>query len=319
MVTVVILTALLAVSTTVVLTVKAEDLPITGGPTGARVFRNPTHLGPIVNSSANECDPHISADGLLLYFLSRRPGGLGEADIWVTARQTEDGPWGTPVNLGAPINTPAFEGAPCTSADGLELYFASDRSGGSRDLDIWVAKRNTKDGPWGAPVSLGPRVNTSGVAENGPSISGDGLELYFSEAIWSNARPGGFGGADIWVTMRKTKEDPWETPINLGSTVNSSDNELAPSISSNGLWLYFHSNRRPSSGDMDVWVSTRKSKDEPWPPPVNLGPTVNSSSGEWNPDISSDGATLYFGSGRRDSQGMGDIWQVSLKKNGTKE
>jgi len=174
-VAIVVLTALLVVPTTVVLTARAEEAP---------TFDNPTNLGPTVNSSYKEWGPDISADGLSLYFLSRRPGGLGDADIWVTTRKTKDEPWGVPVNLGPPVNSSAFEGAPCLSADGLELYFVSGQPRSNGWLDIWVATRKSKDSPWGAPVNLGPKVNNSAAAENGPSISSDGLSLYFSDHIW---------------------------------------------------------------------------------------------------------------------------------------
>jgi ankyrin repeat protein/beta-lactamase regulating signal transducer with metallopeptidase domain/Tol biopolymer transport system component len=302
-VAVVVFTALLAVPTTVVLIASADEAPI---------FGNSTNLGPEVNSSVAEYDPHISPDGLSLYFLSQQPGGLGDADIWVTARKTKDEPWGQSVNLGQPVNSSSFEGGPCISADGLEMYFVSDRPGGSGSIDIWVTKRETKDSPWGPPVSLGSTVN-SAAAENGPSISIDGLELYFSEAIWSSPppRPGGMGRADIWVTTRKTKNDPWGTPVNLGPTVNGPYSDCTPSISTEGLSLYFHSTR-PGYGESDIWVTTRKTKNDPWGAPINLGPTVNTSRIECNPDISSDGSTLHFASNR---PGSVDIWQVSSKAN----
>ena len=319
-VVVVVLTALLAVPTTVVLTARAEDKASTENADAAPTFGNLTNLGPTVNSSAHEWDPHISDDGLELYFLSRRSGGFGDRDIWVTTRKTKDDPWGTPVNLGPMVNTKAFEGAPCLSVDGLSLYFMSNRPGGCGAYDLWVSERATRNDTWGTPVNLGPMVNSS-MDENKPNISTDGLSLYFSDHIGGDARPGGLGEADIWVTTRKTKDDPWGPPVNLGPTVNSSYGDASPSISTDGLSLYFHSNR-PGYGGNDIWVTTRKTKDDPWGPPVNLGPTVNSQYGEWNPDISSDGSTLYFASGNRGtevSSGGMDIWQVSLKAHGEKE
>jgi len=313
------LLALLAVPTTVVLTARAEDQPSSDSAGAAPIFGNPTNLGPTVNSSAYEWDPDISADGLSLYFCSRRPGsiggvdenGLGDADIWVTTRKAKDEPWATPINLGPTVNSPAFEGAPSISADGLSLYFTSGRHGGSGSWDIWVTKRKTKDRPWGTPVNLGPTVNSSAV-ENGPDISSDCLSLYFSTRVDTKDRPG-FGSHDIWVTTRKSKNDPWGIPVNLGPTVNSSAIEGGPSISPDGLSLYFNSDRSGGVGNRDIWVTLRKTKDAPWGAPVNLGPMVNSPDMENNPDISSDGSTLYF---------IGpdvDIWQVSLEAHGAKE
>jgi len=313
-VAVVVLTALLAVPTTIVLTARADAAPI---------FGNPTNLGPTVNSSVEDSGPCISADGLSLYFQSRRPGGLGETDVWVTTRKTENEPWAPPVNLGPPVNTTASDQNPRLSADGLELYFTSDRPGGSGDLDIWVTQRKAKNDPWSSPVNLGPKVN-SAMAEIDPTISTDGLSLYFSDAIWRDPRPIGLGGPDIWVTTRKSKDAPWDPAVNLGPAVNTSGMDVAPSISTDGLTLYFASNRNRGTYDQpDIWMTTRKTKDDPWGLPVNLGPTVNNPlAGEWGPDISSDGSTLYFVSINSVlGQGFGkaDIWQVSLNSPRAKE
>ena len=310
-VAIIVLGTLLAVPTTLVLTVRAENQPPTDSAGATPIFGNPTSLGPTVNSSAYEWDPHISPDGLSLYFKSYRPGGFGSADIWVTTRKTKKDLWDTSVNLGPIINSSYNEGAPDISADGLSLYFISGRPGGSGSWDIWMTTRKSKDDPWGTPVNLGPKVNSSSL-ENGPSISSDCLSLYFSSRIDTADRPG-FGSHDIWVTTRKTKDEPWGTPVNLGPTVNSSALEGGPSVSLDGLSLYFNSDRPGGFGKRDIWVTTRKTKNEPWSPPVNLGPTVNSPDVENNPDISSDGSTLYF---------IGpdvDIWQVSLKAHGAKE
>ncbi len=100
-------------------------------------FSTPTNLGPTVNSSAWDLAPNISADGLELFFISTRPGGSGDADIWVTTRATKEDDWGNPVNLGPTVNTLYGDDSPSISSDGSTLYFDSDRSGGSGTWDIW--------------------------------------------------------------------------------------------------------------------------------------------------------------------------------------
>jgi len=284
-------------------------------------FGNPMNLGPTVNSVDAEYDPSISADELELYFNSYRPGGLGQADLWVTTRKTKRDPWGMPVNLGPTVNSSAPDNAPCISADGLSLYFASGRSGGYGGRDLWVTMRKSKSDPWNNPTNLGPTVNSQ-CDEHGPYVSTDGLSLYFSEYPDESERPGGSGKSDIWVTTRKTIATPWGKPVNLGPTVNSPTWDESPSISSDGLSLYFNSYRAGVLGtgeDSDIWVTMRKTKDEPWGTPVNLGPPVNSPGWEANPDLSRDGSILYFVSIRPGGSGDTDLWQVSLAKNGTKE
>ena len=277
-------------------------------------FGTPKNLGPTVNSSSGEVADCFSSDGLELYFTSDRPGGSGSYDIWVTTRETINDEWGTPINLGPVINTRQEDAGPCISADGLELYFCSNRAGGSGDWDTWVTMRETVNDEWGMPVNLGPPVNTSG-QEHAPRLSTDGLELYFSS--WG--RPGGYGAADLWVTRRATLNDPWGSPINLGPVINSSADENMPFISANGLSLFFSEDYggpyRPGGfGDIDMWVTTRASVNDPWETPLNLGPIVNSASLDCGALISPDGSMLYFCSERPGGFGgtWGDIYQARV-------
>ncbi len=269
-------------------------------------FGTPTNLVPVVNSGYEDGGPSISADGLALFFHSSRSGGSGVADLWVTKRPTVSDPWDTTVNLGALVNSGAEDRAPSISADGLELYFHSDRSGGQGSVDIWVTTRETTEDDWSAPMNIGPSVNSS-VFDRNPDFSADGLTLYFV----SN-RPGGYGDTDFWVTTRTTKNADWGTPVHLGSTVNSSSAERQPTISADGLWFFFHSNRPGGSGGEDIWLTTRATKEDDWGAPVNLGPAINTSVFDGHPSILADGSTLYFTSNRPGGYGGYDLWQVSI-------
>src|SRR5207245_5255159 len=96
-------------------------------------WSEPVNLGPVVNSSAGDNNPTLSSDGLSLYFASDRPGGLGNTDIWVARRASIDGPWETPIHLGAPVNTASADGGPVLSPDGHLLFIHSSRPGGSAE------------------------------------------------------------------------------------------------------------------------------------------------------------------------------------------
>jgi hypothetical protein len=155
------------------------------------------NLGATVNSSSYDTMPSISADGLVLFFMSGRAGGLGGDDLWFTSRTTKNDPWGSPVNLGAIINSSLNEACPDISADGRMLFFSDHmlgpfRPGGYGGQDIWVTTRATINDPWGEPMNLGPVINTSDW-EFSPNISGDGSTLYFA-----SMPPGGTGNADLW-------------------------------------------------------------------------------------------------------------------------
>jgi hypothetical protein len=263
-------------------------------------FGEPTNLGSEINGPGEEAGACLSPDGLALYF-QRTVNNVGE--IWVTRRATPDSEWGPPSNL--------LPGAgPCLSADGLQLYFMEYLPGGS-NVDLWVSTRQTSErmpeGYWDTPVNLGATVNSSS-GDYTPSLSTDGLELYFS-----SDRSGGFGSWDLWVTTRPTVDDNWDTPINLGPTLNTSGEDNWPGISPDGLLLFFGSNRSGGSGSWDLYMARRATTKDPWGPPMNLGPVVNSTTWETGTKVSPDGSTLYFNSPRPGGFGASDIWQATIE------
>jgi len=128
--------------------------------------------------------------------------------------------FGESENSEPPINTPYNDGTTYISPDGLELYFTSDRAGGSGGYDIWVTTRASISESLGEPVNLGSIVNGNHY-DASPSISADGRILFFS----SN-RPGGIEDSwDLWMATRPTEDDEWDTVVNLGPTVNDSFND----------------------------------------------------------------------------------------------
>jgi hypothetical protein len=259
--------------------------------------------------------------------------------------------FGTPTNLGPTVNSFDYDWSPSIRADGLEMYFESDRPGGEGTYDIWVSTRATKEDDWGAPTNLGSPINTPDW-QNSPSISADGLELYYNDwGLWVRRRatvsdPWGepenhttsnlnaIGGEspslssdglslflytrndwDLYVSTRPTRDDLWSEPVNLGPTVNgvnSTWRNRGPTISADGLLLVFTSNRDGGSGGMDLWMTRRTTIDGPWSEPVNLGPTINGDKWDGQPEISADGRTLLFCSNRDGGHGDFDIWQASI-------
>jgi len=258
------------------------------------VFGQPTNLGAPVNSTDDEYGPCLSPNGLELYFSHSIP-----ADLWVARRATPDGDWGSPASLGSTVNSPADDWAPSISADGLSLYWS-----GSDDL--WVTTRPTAtDDDWATPVSLGPTVNSAGV-EWQPCISADGLELYFT-----SDRAGGYGALDLWVTTRASVHDAWVTPVNAGSKINTPADECWAGTSPNGLVLFFASSKPGGFSTLDMYMTRRAAKNDPWGVPVNLGPGINDVTWQSGSKVSADGSVLYFMCGR---PGLGnlDIWQAPI-------
>jgi hypothetical protein len=200
----------------------------------------PENLGPTVNTSNVESTASISADGLTLYFNSNRSGGIGNSDIYMTTRVTKNAPWGPSINLGPKINSSVSDAFPWVSTDGLELYFSSLRTGGYGSADIYVARRDTPNDPWGNAVNVGPVVN-SAYTEGAVSLSPDGLLLLFNDQYVNVAvhRPGGYGNCDMWMSRRASVSEPWQMPVNLGPKVNGPDLDSTPRISLDGGTLYF--------------------------------------------------------------------------------
>ncbi len=198
------------------------------------------------------------------------------------------------VDLGQPAGSQYRDGNPLVSRDGLELYFYSNRPYGYGGDDVWVSKRARTADPWGPPVNVGPGVNTTG-NEYADSISSDGLTLYIS--AWGGLR----------LATRPTKDAPWGPRGNVvpglevGFLVLSLDD----------LELYCGSNRAGGQGGQDIYVSTRATRNDPWGPPVNLGPTINTGGDEVPSAISPDGLVLFFIEGTRPG-GFGgtDTWMT---------
>ena len=138
----------------------------------------PVNVGAPLNSGSQEMCPIISHDGLTFIFASNRSGGLGRYDLWISTRPAADGDWAAPVNMGPAVNSSAFDAEAWLSADGLALFFFSNRPGGSGGYDIWVTTRRSQAAAWTPAVNLGPLINTSGL-ETIPSLSPDQKTLYF--------------------------------------------------------------------------------------------------------------------------------------------
>jgi len=216
--------------------------------------------------------------------------------------------FGEPTNLGPQINTSRDEAGPSPSSDGLELYFT--RATGNNG-EIWLARRDRPDSEWGPPSRLGPPLVSGVDGDGSPFIMPDGLSLYFD-----SGRLNGQGSYDLWVTTRATVNDNWNSVVNLGSAVNSASEDWGPSLTADGLELYFTSNRPGGQGSWDLWVTTRATVHEDWGTPVNLGATINSTREDNWPGISPDGLVLFFGSNR--SGGVAGSWDIYMARRATR-
>lgn len=150
-------------------------------------FCSPFNLGPLINTTAMESQPFISADGNELFFV-RYSNSKQKADIFCS--QLIDGQWSKPKPLHN-VNTDANEMSPFLSNDGTTLFFASDRDNSMGGYDLFFSRRDRK-GEWCAPSNIGFPINTE-ADEICFVVDDDGSRAYLS-----SDRDGGFGGYDVF-------------------------------------------------------------------------------------------------------------------------
>jgi hypothetical protein len=278
----------------------------------------PENLGADVNSAFEDLAPHLSSDGLTLYFASTRPESQGGEDLWVSRRSSPHDAWSAATNLGPGINTAANERSPALSRNRRLLFFATDRPGGSGGFDIWLSWRAdpNDDSGWQAPVNLGTGINTA-ATDAGPSFLEGGDIRHGHRWRWrtmipqlyiGSNRPGGVGGLDIYLA---SVPGGWAGPPALVTELSSPQADLTPAARRDGLEIIIASNRPGTLGNFDLWQSSRRSVHEPWSTPATLGPLVNSEFIEVFPSLSFDAKTLVFQSTRPGGFGGSDIYMTT--------
>ena len=237
---------------------------------------------------------------------------MGDTDIWVSQRASIDDPWGPPVNLGPTINTSFAETVPTFSRDQHWMFFATTRPGGQGGNDIWASwRQHTHDDfGWQPPVTLGPNINTAFFDAGQTYFAGDGP--FPPTLFFISNRPGGFGGNDVYAS--ELLPDGSFGPATHISELSSPVNDARPTIRHDGLEILLFSNRAGGFGGQDFWVSTRASLESTWALPDNLGPIVNTTADEFQPQLSSDGKTLLFASNRPSGFGDFDLYMTVRSK-----
>lgn len=239
-------------------------------------WATPLGLGPLINSAAIDQQPTLSKNGLTLYFTSGRPTEPGDVDadlnIWVARRACTDSSdvacdWQAPQLLGPEINTPFADVSAALSRDEHHLIFASQRLHGNCtaapcDRDLWVSYRENvnDDFGWQEPVNLGPNVNGSG-EDLAPSYfenaDGGAPQLFFTRGIGAVA--------NLWFSELQS-DGSWGPASEIGE-LNSPAGDARPSISHNGLEIYFWSSR---TGTPQIYYATRDDVHGAWSAPAPL-------------------------------------------------
>lgn len=217
-----------------------------------------------------------------------------------------------PQNLGPNVNTADGEYWPGMSLDEKYFYFTRMLPAGNRMTEDFF-RCEIIDSTFGPAIRLPEPVNTPG-REGTISVTADGRYIFFSssERLDNRGFPMGQGGFDLYTAAYQAGK--WSTPVNLGPTVNSPYWDSQPSISPDGLTIYFASARPGGYGGSDIWMSTFSNGR--FTPPVNLGPEVNTPGEEQSPFIHYDNKTLYFSSNGHPGMGGIDIFVSKRQDDG---
>ena len=220
-----------------------------------------------INSISNDfsaCYAGIHDNEII--FTSSRKGATGKkksaitgefyTDIFRSTYNLQKNRWDRPqlIDELKVINTFEEEGAASLDATGNTMYFTRCRYNKSEKQDAEIYTATQLSGLWGNPAKL--KIGNDTLMAAHPSISTDGNTLYFV-----SDRPGGYGGKDIWYTVKKTGES-WGKPLNAGPEINTSGDEMFPFIRNNGV-LYFSSNTHVGMGGLDIFMA-RKGENGKW-------------------------------------------------------
>ena len=268
-------------------TVPSTDAGILGmGP-----FATPRLIAELSDPTGHTDDPTLTADRLELFFESPREGGSGAADLWVSIRATTSDAWGSPRPVAA-LNSPQSDNTPGVSADGLTIWFTSDRPTGDAIHDFYVSTRASRSSEWSTPTRIAELSSTGN--DLGPSVTPDELTLLFH----SN-RAGGLGNGDLYVSRRTDKAARWQAPT-LIADVNTTDRETAPMLVGGGLYLLYGSNGvNPTQLD-DLVLASRTTTSDAFGNGVPLD-ELNSSSPDFDAWISEDLRHVVYASSRTGS------------------
>lgn len=243
-----------------------------------------------------------------LYFSSSRAEATGGSnDSWYGEKyfdlfkttQDNNAKWSIPVPLPNPINSSASEGAASFDSKGNVMYFTRCDAIKGKDSQCKIFKTTYDGTTWGTPEGM--PFNSDDYTCGHPSISPDGMTLYFSSDM-----QGGSGGKDIFYITNTN--GTWSAPINAGSNINTSKDEMFPHMAEGGKF-YFSSNGQPGMGGLDIFSATNENG--AWGNVTNLKSPMNSAGDDFGILFTST-TSGYFTSNREGGQGSDDIYSFVM-------
>jgi tetratricopeptide (TPR) repeat protein len=280
--------------------VELVDLQIEACKVAATQMTEPMYFisanqGEIINERFEESNPVVSGDESVLVFTRK----LRFYDAVFCSRK-QNGKWGPPENLTEAFGVDGNTYSTGISYKGDEIFvYRSDNFDGN----LYVSQY--KNNKWSKLEKLNANINTK-YWESHASLSRDGKTLYFT----SN-RAGGYGGLDIYKSLRKRGGD-WGPAVNLGPVINSKYNEDTPFITEDENTIYFSSMGHYNMGGYDIFYSTRLDNGQ-WSKPINAGYPLNTTHDDLFFTPVGDGAFAYFAKYNiDDTYGLMDIYKLEV-------
>ena len=269
------------------------------------------NIGETVNSTYDDYAPIMTADETQMYFASKRPlvedTAHDKEGIWSTVAGANK-VWGAPVDPASPLNVLGGNSATVSlTPDGQEMMVYVSTGVENGEVYVTRLKGTTWTSPGKIDSSKAGVIDSKGSKYFTPSacLSPDGKTLYFS----SN-RSGGQGGLDLYRSDIQP-DGSWGTAQNLGSNINTKEDEDCPFLSYDGSLLFFSSKGHNTMGGYDVFMCKADGQGG-WGDPQNLGYPVNTPDDDKFFVLSADGRRGYYNTVRLGTMGERDIYEVTF-------
>lgn len=268
-----------------------------------------------INSDASDYSPTLNKNELV-WASARKESQGKELFEWTGQRYSDfyvstnvNAAFSKPQSLPGAINTAFNEGVACFDSSGKTMYFTQCNSADGRGMGCKIYMSMNKGIGWELPTPL--NFNSDSFNCGHPALSVDGKRIFFASDM-----PGGLGEKDIYYSDFNSANQTWGNPINLGSHVNTSEDDMFPSVDENGN-VYFASKGRIGMGGLDIYKSVDSAGI--YTEAQNLKYPINSGADDFSLTLipnkyktnSLDWA--YFSSNRVDGKGDDDIYLARIK------
>ncbi|HNV99068.1 MAG TPA: OmpA family protein [Chitinophagales bacterium] len=278
---------------------KGCDLAIELGKKPADV--NVEHLGANVNNNYTDFSPRYNPDNNLTYasLVSEEVIDMGsqkktELRARIFTSNADGDTWSKATELKAPFNKgDAHTGNGSYSLDGKRFYYTECSPNDSLVMVCKIYVSEWEAGEWSNGKEV-PNVNESGFNATHPAI---GLFKGKEYLYFSSNRTGGRGGADIWYAEVKNKGKDYSNPMNCGTKINTTGDEITPFYNEAQDMFYFSSNGQINIGGFDIYKAKGGAKT--FEQPQNLGLPFNSSVDDFGFSTDITGKKGFFVSNRK--------------------